>query len=162
MSILDGFKTCRKGLHHYSVEKRQCPFCLNNAKRKWDKKNQVKCKQAVKNWRDNNRFYQREYSKQWSKLNAGRKNANRTRYKNTKKKAVPLWANHEKIKSIYEKADILTKETGIAHHVDHIYPLQSKYMCGLHVETNLQILTAEENMRKGNRTWPGQLDCQKD
>jgi hypothetical protein len=29
------------------------------------------------------------------------------------------------------------------------------------VENNLQILTAEENCRKSNLVWPGQLDCQK-
>jgi hypothetical protein len=34
-------------------------------------------------------------------------------------------------------------------------------MCGLHVENNLQIITGSENTRKGNRVWPGQLDCQK-
>lgn len=74
---------------------------------------------------------------------------------------MPPWADEKAIKSIYEKCDKLTRNTGIKHEVDHIYPLQSKYMCGLHVETNLQILTKEENRAKGNRTWPGQLDCQK-
>jgi len=161
MSILDGFKTCRKGLHQYPKEKRQCPICLNIAKRKWDIKNKDKSKKAIEKWRKNNRVYQSQYTKQWSKLNNGLRNASRARYKNDKKKAIPLWADQEKIKNIYKKAANLTKKTGIRHHVDHIYPLKSKFMCGLHVETNLQILTAEENIRKGNRTWPGQLDCQK-
>jgi len=34
------------------------------------------------------------------------------------------------------------------HHVDHIHPLSKG---GLHHQDNLQYLTAEENLRKGNR-----------
>lgn len=162
MDILSGFKLCRKGLHQYVATKRQCPVCLNNAKRKWDTKNKEFCQQAINTWRENNRHNVREYSKKWSKFNQGRKNASRSRYKNAKRRAIPTWANHEHIRAIYEKAERLTKETGIKHHVDHIYPLQSKYICGLHVETNLQILTEKENTAKGNRFWPGQLECQKD
>ena len=35
--------------------------------------------------------------------------------------------------------------------VDHIYPLKSDWVCGLHTLENLQYLTALENSAKGNR-----------
>ncbi len=67
------------------------------------------------------------------------------------KQAFPKWANAEAIKNIYAAARDLTQRTGITHHVDHIVPLRGKTVCGLHVETNLQIVTATENLRKHNK-----------
>ena len=69
--------------------------------------------------------------------------------------AMPKFANEDTIKGLYKLAKEMTTTSGVAHHVDHIVPLRSKLVCGLHWEGNLQIITAEENLRKGNRVWPG-------
>ena len=55
----------------------------------------------------------------------------------------PAWADMDKIREIY-----VNKPEGC--HVDHIIPLKGKLVSGLHVENNLQYLSAEENMRKHN------------
>ena len=54
----------------------------------------------------------------------------------------------ELILAIYSKSKRLTKETGIQHHVDHIKPLSKG---GRHYPSNLQILTAEENLKKSDK-----------
>lgn len=63
---------------------------------------------------------------------------------------LPPWANVEVIRSIYKEATRLTQTTGIPHEVDHIIPLKGKNVCGLHVESNLQIIEARINQRKKN------------
>jgi len=62
--------------------------------------------------------------------------------------AVLTQEEHERILTIYKECDKLTKETGILHHVDHIYPISKG---GKHHPNNLQILTATENIQKSNK-----------
>ena len=77
-----------------------------------------------------------------------------TRRRTSIEQATPPWADQEKIRRIYEMRDIATEMTGIQHHVDHLVPLVSDRVCGLHVENNLQVSTATDNIAKGNRSWP--------
>ena len=66
------------------------------------------------------------------------------------KKATPIWVNMQKVRAVYAEARKIRK-SGVNVHVDHIVPIKSDVVCGLHWEGNLQILPAVENIRKGNR-----------
>jgi hypothetical protein len=74
--------------------------------------------------------------------------------KAAKLQANPAWADPKKIADIYRKAAELEWD------VDHIVPLLSSKVCGLHVESNLQILPSNENRRKSNRWWPDMFEKQ--
>lgn len=67
-----------------------------------------------------------------------------------KKCATVSWANQKKIQWFYDEAKRMERETGIPHHVDHIVPLVSNVVCGLHNEFNLQVISALENYKKSN------------
>jgi hypothetical protein len=67
------------------------------------------------------------------------------------RKATPPWVDVAALRSVYERALRATRETGVQYHVDHIVPLKGANVSGLHVPWNLQVLTATENLIKGNR-----------
>ena len=134
---------------------------INARKRLQRQVNPTAQKNANAKWRNSNRDKSRERARQWRIKNKDKDRAYSTRRRAAKKNAIPKWASQVKINKIYQEAVRLTEVKKIEYQVDHIYPLTSKFLCGLHVETNLQILTKKENSIKGNRSWPGQLDCQK-
>ena len=67
------------------------------------------------------------------------------------KNQTPAWANYKYMNLFYKMAKLEQERTGRAIHVDHIYPLVSDWVCGLHCEDNLQLMFAEDNIRKGNK-----------
>jgi len=92
-------------------------------------------------------------NKKWRQKNKSVCNAQTYKYRTSKLKALPAWANLDKIKEFYKQAEQLTKETGVLYTVDHIIPLRSHEVCGLHVEHNLQVLLGTENFSKGNKLY---------
>jgi hypothetical protein len=67
--------------------------------------------------------------------------------------ATPAWASKTAIRAIYAEASARSK-SGVPYEVDHIVPLISHLVCGLHCEANLQVIPMLENKRKNNRSWP--------
>ena len=106
--------------------------------RAWQAANRDKCRQASKNWERKN--------PESGVVRVGIRRA-------LKKQACPAWVNRKALQEIYREARDLTSRTGRRYHVDHIVPLNNPGVCGLHVPWNLQILLAEDNIRKANRLY---------
>lgn len=81
-------------------------------------------------------------------------NAYTAKHKADKLRARPPWANLKAIRDFYREAVRLTQETGVLYSVDHIIPLRSKIVCGLHIPANLRCITHSENSAKQNRFDP--------
>lgn len=92
-----------------------------------------------------------EYQKTYAKENKSKFNERTNKRRSARKNALPKWASRKAITKFYVLAEQKTRETGIKHVVDHIIPLQGKNVCGLHVESNLQVITQKENLQKFNK-----------
>lgn len=140
----------------------KCRDCSKRINADWRKKNP----NGFKRWYEDNREARADYWQQWYEVN--REHRSRTysewaranphivnsliaKRNAAKMQATPVWADMDAIRAKYEEAARLTLETGIRHEVDHIYPLQGKNVCGLHVPNNLQILTRSQNAKKRNK-----------
>lgn len=65
--------------------------------------------------------------------------------------ATPSWADKSAIEAIYAECSAISKATGERYEVDHIIPLISPVVCGLHVHTNLRIIPMVANRSKANK-----------
>jgi hypothetical protein len=134
---------------------------------------QSHCKECH-NTRSKNNYYEKHVenrarlSKYYEDNHEKEKAARREHYKKNKsaylfnfykreerlREATPSWLTDlmiSEIKQIYAHRQKLSESTGVEYHVDHVVPIQGDNVCGLHVPWNLQIITAEENLKKSNK-----------
>jgi hypothetical protein len=115
----------------------ECKICARErskiVKKEWYKKNTEKAL-----------GYHRNYIKTKGRALVNRHSA---KYRATKLNATPVWIDDKAIKLIFDNCPV-------DKHVDHIVPLNSPIVCGLHWEGNLTYLAGSQNISKGNRYWP--------
>jgi len=137
-------KSARDGLQY------TCKMCARERARKWTEEN----KERRKEYLQENKEYFKDQDRKWKRDNPDKTRAHTAKRRSRKLRATPKWLTEEQdlqIKLIYEEAKELEEADGIKRHTDHIVPLKSENVCGLHVPWNLQILTAEQNLSKNNR-----------
>jgi hypothetical protein len=140
-------KECQKAARATYKKREQTPEDKRRAHEKWlvySAQNKDKIRARKQRYAQQNRAKIAEYQR----VHEAKKRAH-------KLNAIPKWADLEEIKKFYTEAEIMTKITGVEHQVDHIVPLRNKYVCGLHTPANLRVVTAEVNMKKGNKLYRG-------
>lgn len=136
-------------------EKAKADYKANSAKakdraRKWAAENKEKRRQINKKYVTQNPGTRKETATAYRLANSGLYAAHYKARQTRKQRAMPDWANTGKISRIYRACAAVTRTTGVMHHVDHFYPLKSDFVCGLHNEFNLRIITAVDNLTKSN------------
>lgn len=95
----------------------------------------------------------REYQEAWKRKNLDAVRADTKSRRRKHRQATPDWltpTQRREIRELYRIAIHTTKITGEQYVVDHIIPLRSTTVCGLHVPWNLRVITRAENLAKSN------------
>ena len=162
---------CSRGHIALRKVKGACVDCIkedwkiDNEKRK-DKPKSEAAKQAGKRYYEKNREVvkarasarpveeKRTHRNKHKKENPDLYKALTSVRKRRHRSATPKWITPEQklaMRQLYLHAQALTKMTGERYVVDHIIPLISPDVCGLHVPWNLRVITQEENLKKSNK-----------
>ena len=116
--------------------------------------NRVKVNLAASKYRKLNKDKIANKIKDWQQKNLDKVRATSARRRASLLNRTPSWLSEEdnkKISIMYTIASMVSIQTGVKMEVDHIVPLQGEYVSGLHVPSNLQVITMSENRQKSNK-----------
>lgn len=139
-----------------------CIPCRDKYVKSWCEANREKKKKIAREWQRENATPEKRAIafKKWydGTAQTGDGYASMVERASMRKKRVkqvtPSWAIQFFITEAYRLAKLRTKMTGIEWQVDHIVPLTSDIVCGLHTHDNLQVIPAFDNRSKKNYHWP--------
>lgn len=137
------------------AERKRNPEHVRQRKRAWDSRNKERVASSRKEREtEADRIKNRERAAAHYWANKAEYFARSIKRQARVKRATPAWADHEKIKTKYKEQQTMSRLTGVPHDVDHVIPLQSDVVCGLHVESNLRVILSRDNRIKSNK-WEG-------
>lgn len=122
--------------------------------KEWREANREKAAALTKVWANANREKCNSKVRAWRKRNMVHDAARACERRAIRKQATPTWRNPFFLEEAHDLAKRRSVATGFYWQVDHIVPLTSDLVCGLHVENNIQVIPARDNQAKGNRHWP--------
>lgn len=140
---------CRERSARYRERNRER---VRERAREYRNQNLERCRQRVREYRKGEEYKERR--RKIYQENPWIERLRTAMYRATKLQATPSWSDEIEVQRVYRRAAEMSKEGGARYHVDHIVPLQSDLVCGMHCPHNLQILTESENCRKSNLWWP--------
>ena len=102
-------------------------------------------------WQDANKERRSATNKAWYAANSDKVYANTSRRRARKLKLIPKHlkkcpVEKQRVLDIFKLCRLISKATGIEHHVDHMWPVSDS---GPEWSGNMQIITARENKSKG-------------
>ncbi len=160
MDIIKRKQAILKGLTHYFTGKpcsrghitkryvanRMCCECQYYSGIDWRANNPDRCQE----YRDNHRALHNKRSKRWRQNNPDKIALNDERRYGHIKDQTPIWYEDILVKRLYLKRDELNQQWNTKFTVDHIIPIVSDTVCGLHCWSNLQLLESFDNFSKHN------------
>ena len=131
-------------------EKPKSEAAKNAAKRYYEKNKELVLARASSRSSEAKQAYRNKHKKENPELYKALTSVRKRRHRD----ATPRWITAEQklaMREMYLQAQKITKITGERYVVDHIIPLISPEVCGLHVPWNLRVITQDENLKKSNK-----------
>ena len=152
----DGLQNrCKEcNVKNVAAHRKANPDTVKATHKVWRAKNTSQIKEVNFKWRQENREKAAATTAKWAKANPDKCRAAKAKRRAAELQRTPSWVDFEAIQSVYTEARRLESFDGITRHVDHIIPLQGELVSGFHIASNLQILTAQENLSKSNHFEP--------